>query len=78
MAIDYVAIVKVLFIAIVIYFVLKAWDEVVKKTMFDYLELDEDKTSSWLIVAIIATIIGFALLSVMDVKRFNIFNIRTE
>jgi hypothetical protein len=50
---------SVLLLAAVAFFVITAWDEVIDRWLFERLNLDRNKISSWIIIASITT---FALI----------------
>lgn len=44
-------------ILIIVYLMITAWNQVLSQTMFRWLKLDHKKTSSWAVIAIVATVI---------------------
>jgi len=75
MLLDLKVTVVVILLAIVGFFVITAWDEVIDRWIFDYFNLDRDKISSWLIVATIATLSLFALLLIFNIEVHDVLGV---
>lgn len=66
---------KIVILAIVAFLVITSWDEVLDRFLFDVLKLDREKTSSWLVVAVISLISLFVLLYLFDIEAHDILGV---
>jgi hypothetical protein len=60
-------ILKVMFLAILLWFVITAWDDVIDRVLFSILKINEKSIWSWVLVAIIHTIIALSIFLWLDV-----------
>lgn len=75
MALDVQLTIKILIIAIVAFLVITAWGEVIDRCIFKYFNLDSEKISSWVVVAVIATILLFILLLIFNIEIHDVTGI---
>jgi hypothetical protein len=66
---------KILILAIVAFLVITVWDELLNRFLFDILELDREKTSSWLVVGVISVILLFVLLYIFKIEGHDILGV---
>lgn len=68
-------ILKVMFLAILLWFVITAWDDVIDRLLFTVLQVDPASIWSWVLVAMLHTIVALAIFLWMDVDLVETFGI---
>ena len=72
---DWIFTLKIIVLAIVAFLVITAWDEVLDRTIFKWFELDREKISSWVIIAVVSTVILIALLMFFNIEAHDVLGI---
>jgi len=73
--IDIVFTIKILIIVIVAFLVITAWDEVIDRALIKYLKLDREEISTWLILAIIATVLLLIIIILFNVEAHDLLGV---
>ena len=73
--IDILFTIKILIIVIFAFLVIAAWDEVINMVLIKYLNLDKDSITTWLIIAIIATVLLFIIIIIFNVEAHDLLGI---
>lgn len=68
-------ILKVMFLAILLWFVITSWDDVINRLLFSILQLKPENLSSWVLVATIHTISTITIFLLLDVDLIETFGI---
>ena len=67
---------KIIFLAALLWFVITSWDTVIDRLLFDILKIDPYNTWSYVLVAIINTIIAVSIFLWLDVNFIDTFGIQ--
>ena len=67
--------IKILIIVIIAFLVITAWDEVIDRTIIQFLNLDKDSIITWLIIAAIATLILIIIILIFDIELHDLFGV---
>ena len=65
----------ILLLAIVAFLAITAWDEVIYRILFQYLELDRESIWGWVMVSIISTLLLFLVLLIFRIEAHDILGI---
>jgi len=72
---NFVFTLKILIILIVAFLVITAWDEVLLRIMFKYLNLDRESILGWFIISLIGTLVLFLVLMIFRIEAHEAFGI---
>lgn len=70
-----VDILKVMFLAVLLWFVITSWDDVIDRLFFGILKVDRNSFWSWVLVAMIHTLIALTIFLWLDVDLIETFGI---
>jgi len=73
--VDVIFTIEILIIVIIAFLVITAWDEVIDRTIIQFLNLDKDSIISWLIIAVIATLILIIIIIIFDIELHDLFGV---
>lgn len=76
--IDFALTIKIIIIAVVAFLVITAWDEVLDRLVFKLLKLDKNKISSWVVVAVIMTVLLFIIMAIFKIQAHDILGISDD
>jgi len=67
--------VEILIIVIIAFLVITAWDEVIDRVLIKYFNLDKEAISTWLVIAIISTVILLTIVVWENVEIHDLFGV---
>ena len=73
--VDVIFTIQILIIVIIAFLVITAWDEVIDRTIIQFLNLDKDSIITWLIIAAIATLILIIIILIFDIELHDLFGV---
>jgi hypothetical protein len=73
--IDVIFTIEILIVVIIAFLVITAWDEVIDRTIIQFLNLDKDSIITWLIIAAIATLILIIIIILFDIELHDLFGV---
>lgn len=66
---------KIIIIAVVAFLVITAWDEVLDRLIIEVFGLDRENIFTWILIAVIATLLLIVVLSISGVEAHDILGI---
>jgi hypothetical protein len=67
--------IKVIIIAVIALLVITAWDEVIDRCIFKFFNLDRESISSWIIIAVISTVLLIVILLIFGIEVHDLIGI---
>ena len=67
--------IEILIIVIIPFLVITAWDEVIDRILIKYFNLDKEAISTWLVIAIISTVILLTIVVWENVEIHDLFGV---